>query len=171
METVEFEIYTDGACKANGTANAVGGWAYMIISIVDNEPNLIYQDSDHVGQTTNQRMELGAAINALEKFKNNIENEVDNFHCTIYSDSAYLVRCYNEKWYEKWMRNGWKNTKGDPVLNVDLWEKLIPYFCDPQFVFKKVAAHTGAADRHSEFNDKTDKLAQFAAQNFMKGSE
>jgi hypothetical protein len=67
----------------------------------------------------------------------------------IFSDSAYLINCCKAAWWKTWARNGWKNSKKQPVANQDLWERLIPYFKDTEhFTFTKVKGHAG--DRYNE---------------------
>ena len=103
------EIHTDGACSGNP---GPGGWA-ALVRFGDVEKTL----SGGTAATTNNRMELTAAIEALKVLKR---------PCSIrlFSDSAYLVSAFKEQWMEKWKRNGWKNAGGDPVSNIDLWTEL-----------------------------------------------
>lgn len=159
---MNYVAYTDGACKGNGKKGARGGWAYVLLEEEDGELYLVDQDYDSMDDTTNQRMELLAALNAVLSINSKIGR--DEYHkCTIYSDSAYLVRCYNEGWYRKWRLNGWTNSSGAPVANKDLWEELIPFFEDRRYSFQKVKAHTGANDIHSVYNNQVDIMAQQAA--------
>ena len=72
----------------------------------------------------------------------------------LYTDSAYLCNCYLNKWYSSWERNGWRNSKKEPVANKDLWEKLIPYFKNPQITISKVKGHSG-----NYYNELVDELA------------
>ena len=147
-----YKIYTDGGCSANGYADARGGWAYMIIS---EQNKTIGLDMGNETPSTNQRMELTAAINGckhMKVFDPTLEDKIE-----IYSDSAYLVNCVTQKWYENWQKNGWKNSKKEDVANRDLWEQLIPYFNNPQFSFIKVNGHSG-----NYWNEQVDKLTQIA---------
>ncbi|MFA5068167.1 MAG: ribonuclease H, partial [Candidatus Izemoplasmatales bacterium] len=112
-----FKIYTDGSCRSNP---GCGGYAY---TIYDEMGGVWVKSSGCQIDTTNNRMELTAAIEAL--------NAIDKFYpekktesVTIYSDSAYLVNCFNEKWIEKWMANGWKTYDKKDVINKDLWQIL-----------------------------------------------
>lgn len=98
---------------------------------------------------TNQRMELMAALRALEWWELNGYDDV-----TIYSDSAYFCNCYFEKWYVNWESNGWLNSKKEPVANQDLWEYLIKFFRDPQVHIEKVKGHSG-----HKYNEIADQLA------------
>ena len=153
-----FEIYTDGSTRGNGQDNAVGAWAYVVL--VDGEK--IVQDCKAETNTTNQRMELTAAAEALEYlFYNKICVPFDSVK--IYTDSAYLHNCVKQKWYVNWQNNGWKNSKKEPVANRDLWERLIRYFEMPEVEFIKVKGH--AADK---WNNCVDELAQSASANMRK---
>jgi ribonuclease HI len=149
-----FEIYTDGSTRGNGQDGAVGAWAYVVL--VDGEKTV--QDCKAEINTTNQRMELTAAAEALEYlFYNEICVPFDSIK--IYTDSAYLHNCVKQKWYVNWQNNGWKNSKKEPVANRDLWERLIQYFEMPEVEFVKVKGH--AADK---WNNHVDELAQSASQ-------
>lgn len=150
---MKFEIYCDGSTRGNGKENAVGAWAYVILK--DGEKYISQYGS--VLQTTNQRMELEAAIHALFFL---VMNEICVPFDTIkvYTDSAYLHNCYTQKWYKNWQANGWKNSKKEPVANQDLWEELIKYFEMPEVEFIKVKGHAG-----NQWNEYVDTLAQTAA--------
>lgn len=124
-------IYTDGACSNNQSNQNFGGWAAI----------LVYNDyrkdiSGYEMDTTNNRMEMRAVIEALKLLK-----RYDLPIC-LFSDSAYIVNCINEKWYVKWKRNGWKNSKKEDVLNRDLWEELLHFYEKfRQIRFIKVKGH------------------------------
>lgn len=148
----KIEVYTDGSAKNNGQENAVGGWAFVVL--INGEVS--YVTSWYSNNTTNQKMELYAAIIACD-YLNERFNEFDNF--IIYSDSAYLVNCANDGWYNKWLETGWKNSKGEPVANKEYWELLLPYFDDYRFTFQKVKGHS-----NNEYNNLVDELAQRAAE-------
>lgn len=139
-------VYTDGACSGNP---GPGGAAFIVISFSGEE---LYSSSFHFEETTNNRCELSAIIEACEFCKYAYS---DDEKIVIRTDSAYCHNCHAQKWYLNWQKNGWLNSKKQPVANKDLWEKLIPYFEKPRFTFEKVKGHTGEAD----WNDKVDKLA------------
>lgn len=147
-----YEIYTDGAVSGNGKAGAPGGWAFVILK---NGEQVIADSGGEVG-TTNQRMELIAAINACRALE-----KVDGFGlAAIYSDSAYLVNCVNQNWWRAWKRNNWLNSKKEPVANRELWEQLIPYFENSlKYKFIKVKGHNGVDTPESYWNDIVDKMA------------
>jgi len=135
------EFYTDGSATKSRSGWGVIGIHYgeEIMRLQGTEPN-----------ATNQRMELRAAYEAL-KFWSEYEPSAV---CVIYSDSAYLVNCYNDKWYINWENNGWINSKKEPVANKELWELLIPFFKNPYVSIEKVKGHSG----HT-YNEIADKLA------------
>ena len=135
------EIYTDGSATKSRS-----GWGF--VAVRNNE--IIYQKSgvEHIGDT-NQMMELIAALEACKWATNQHYDDI-----IIYSDSAYLVNCYNDKWFVKWENNNWKNSKNEPVANIDLWKQLIMYFRLPNINFVKVKGHNG-----NQYNEIADKLA------------
>lgn len=137
-------IYCDGACSGNQFTNNKGGWGAVLL--YKGHKKEIYGGDFN---TSNQRMELTACINALKALKNNI------YPIKVYSDSAYLVNCMKKKWYEKWQVNGWKNAKKEFVENKDLWEKLIQLIDKFNISFHKVKGHSG-----EELNERADKLAR-----------
>lgn len=139
----EIIIYTDGACSGNP---GPGGWGAV----------LLYQDSrkelsGFEEQTTNQRMELTAVMEALKALK------VTNWKVTVYSDSAYLVNAFKQNWLANWQRNGWKNSKKEPVANQDLWKQLIDLTGKNVVDIQKVKGHDGV-----ELNERCDELARAA---------
>ena len=153
-----FEVYTDGATSGNGKANAPGGWAYVILK----DGSLIAENSGGEVGTTNQRMELTAALNACREVE-----KMDAFaQVRIYSDSAYLINCWKQNWWRAWLANGWKNSKKQPVANEDLWTGLIPFFqkVPNGYDFVKVAGHQGVV-----WNEYVDKLAVRAKESVMNG--
>ena len=148
-----YEIYTDGSAKGNDPAKRLGGWAYCIL--FDN--TMVRKDSGCVTETTNQRMELQAVIEAIKGIEI-LTNASTEYNYIVYSDSAYVVNCYEKGWYVGWESNGWKNARKDPVKNMDLWSQIIPYFKRKSWTFCKVPGH---ADNY--YNNYVDKLAQDAA--------
>lgn len=159
------KAYTDGAVTGNGTENAYGGWAYVIMASEsdgwnnnDNDYTYITAKSGYVDKATNQICELMAVIEACKW----IEKECSTtpfFPHTIYSDSAYVINCYKQNWWKNWEMNGWRNSKKEPVANKELWEELIPYFQNPSFSFEKVKGHA-----NNEGNNLADELAVKAKQ-------
>lgn len=151
---MKFEVYCDGSTRGNGKENAVGAWAYLVLC----GDTKIYQSCQAEANTTNQRMELTAAAEALEYlFYNHLAIPFDSI--VVYTDSAYLYNCYTQKWYVNWQNNGWRNSKKEPVANQDLWERLVRFFEAPEVEFIKVKGHAG-----NMYNEVVDGLAQNASQ-------
>lgn len=146
----KIEIYTDGACSGNQFKENSGGWGAVLIS--GSKRKEIYGGEKN---TTNNRMELTACIEVLGSLKNR------DVKITLYSDSAYIVNCINNKWYVKWEKNGWKNSKKEPVENKDLWKKLLKQFRELDVKFIKVKGHAGI-----ELNEEADRLANKGMKEF-----
>ena len=129
-------IYTDGACSGNP---GPGGYGAVLLYGKHRK-----EISGGEKATTNQRMELLAAVAALEELKEPCQVE-------LYSDSAYLVNAFNQRWYVKWQQNGWLNSKKEPVQNRDLWTKLLALAEKHRIEWIKVKGH---AD--DELNNRCD---------------
>lgn len=117
-------IYTDGACKGNnresGVAEGMGGWAFIILeSRPGQDMEIIKQNSGYKNGTTNQEMEIIAVTEALSSI-----DKVDGI-INLYSDSAYVINCLKDRWFDKWRKNGWLNNKKNPIENRDSWERLV----------------------------------------------
>ena len=138
-EINEVTIYTDGACSGNP---GPGGWAAILMA-GGAKKELSGGEKD----TTNNRMELMAVIEGLNALKRPCK--VD-----IYSDSAYVVKAFEQNWIDKWIRNGWKNSAKAEVANSDLWKRLLELTSTHNVTFHKVKGH---AD--NEFNNRCDELA------------
>ena len=145
MKTLE--LWTDGSCKKNGQKGAYGGWGAVVIDKGDCE----YRAYGKEEATTNNVMEMKAIVKGLDFIKEKYENSVK---VIVYSDSAYILNCRAQRWYDSWIKNGWKNSKKEKVKNRELWEKLIPYFQDARFQFTKVKGHNG-----DYWNERVDELA------------
>ena len=135
-------IYTDGACSGNP---GPGGWGAIVIG-EGREVEL----SGGFPSTTNQRMELTGPIEGLRSLPGRRV-------VGIYSDSAYVVNCFRDKWYTRWRQNGWRNSQKKPVENRDLWEALLAEVERHDVTWHKVAGHSG-----HELNDRADALARSA---------
>ncbi|GIM46940.1 ribonuclease H [Collibacillus ludicampi] len=139
----EVLIYTDGACSGNP---GPGGWAAVLL-YGENKKEI----SGGERVTTNQKMELQAAIEALKLLK-------EPCKVKLHSDSAYLINCFSQKWYVGWKKRGWKNAKGEPVANRERWEELLQLCAIHDVEWVKVKGHAG------EFwNERCDELAREAA--------
>lgn len=133
------DIYTDGACSGNP-----GNGGYCAILIYNGIEKII---SGFEKDTTNNRMELMAAIKGLEALK-------EPCNVCLYSDSAYLVDSFNLGWINDWKSNGWKNASKKPVKNIDLWERILIFTSIHKVTFIKVKGHSD-----NEFNNRCDKIA------------
>jgi Ribonuclease HI len=132
-------IYTDGACSGNP---GLGGWgAVLRYGDIENEI------SGFEKETTNNKMELTAAIEALKRLKFSCEVE-------LYSDSAYLINGFNQYWLKNWKAKGWKTAAGDNVKNEELWRELDRLSAIHKITWIKVKGH---AD--NEYNNRCDKMA------------
>ena len=155
---MKIKVYTDGSCRGNGGINARGGWGSVIF---DEEGNFLKEGSGASFNTTNNKMEMTAVIEAINWIEENLEKDT-NFY-EIYTDSAYIHNCMTQRWYINWRNNNWKNSKKEPVKNRELWEQIIPYFIKTNFTFRKVKGHAGILE-----NEYVDKLATTAANNLLK---
>ncbi|MEJ2704266.1 MAG: ribonuclease HI [Sedimentisphaerales bacterium] len=135
-------IYTDGGCDPNPGA---GGYGVILISGKARK-----ELSGGFRQTTNNRMEIFAAIAGLETLK---------FPCkvTLYSDSQYLVNAMTKGWVKRWKVNGWRRNKTDKALNIDLWKRLLALCERHQVRFEWVKGHAG-----HQLNERCDELAMTA---------
>ena len=133
------EIYTDGACSGNPGR---GGWGTILL-YEGKEKVLSGYDPD----TTNNRMELRAALEGLKALK---------LPCDVrmYSDSSYLVNAFNKEWIKNWKSNGWRTSGKDDVRNKDLWEQLDRLASLHNVTWIKVKGHSD-----NELNNRCDKLA------------
>ncbi len=142
-------IYTDGS--ARGNPNGPGGYG-TILSYIDSKGNEhIREYSCGYKKTTNNRMELLAAIIGLEALTKPCD-------VNLYSDSQYLVKAFNDNWIGGWIKKGWKRGKNEPVKNVDLWQRLLKAKEPHNVTFIWVKGHNG----HPQ-NERCDYLATTAA--------
>jgi ribonuclease HI len=137
-------MYTDGS---SSPADKSGGWAALLLAN-GREKIVTGWESD----TTNQRMELMAAIGGFTALKRR-----RRWGVKVYSDSAYLVNCFKQEWYVKWRANGWFNYRNKPVANRELWETLesLVVLYDVEFIHIK--GHAG-----HPINERVDRLASEA---------
>ena len=135
-------IYTDGACSGNP---GPGGWG-AILMYKDNKKEI----SGGKKNTTNNEMELTAVIEGLKLLKYPCEVEV-------YSDSAYVVNAFLQKWIDNWIKNNWKTSNKEPVKNQELWKELYELTKTHKVKFIKVKGHSD-----NEFNNRCDELARNA---------
>lgn len=143
------KIFTDGA--ARGNPDGPGGYG-TILQYVDSRGQLHEREySQGYVKTTNNRMELMAAIVGLEALNRPCQVE-------LYSDSKYLIDAFNRHWVDSWIKKGWKRGRNEPVKNVDLWKRLLEAARPHTITFHWVKGHDG----HPE-NERCDHLATSAA--------
>lgn len=138
-------VYTDGACKGNP---GPGGWGAVILF-----PKKKQVMSGYCKETTNNRMELTAVIEAVQ-----LVLSVGMKTITIHSDSAYVVNAVEKGWLDNWAFNGWKTKTEEDVKNADLWKKLhelMSYKYKAKINFIKVKGHSG-----DQYNEEADKIAR-----------
>ncbi len=135
----EVTIYSDGACSGNP---GPGGWG-TILCYQGREKELFGSDP----QTTNNRMELLAAIMGLEQLK-------EPCAVTLISDSRYLCESITQKWVFGWERNGWRKADKKPALNVDLWERMLVQLRRHTVTVQWIKGHAG-----HPYNERCDRLA------------
>ena len=140
------ELYTDGACRGNPGR---GGWGAILVYC-----GIEKEMSGGEQLTTNNRMELMAAIAGMEALKEPCE-------ITLTSDSKYLVDAVNKGWLESWKSRGWKKADKSPVLNVELWQKIDTLLSLHKVSFVWVHGHTG-----HPYNERCDALATAFADSF-----
>lgn len=148
MEKMSVELYTDGS--ARGNPEGPGGYGAVLRYVGPSGTVHEREYSAGYEKTTNNRMELMAAIVGLEAL-------TKSCNVTLYSDSQYLVKAFNENWIENWQRKNWKRGS-EEVKNRALWERLLRAVAKHEVTFVWVKGHAG----HPE-NERCDKLATAAA--------
>lgn len=149
-QTERVIIYTDGACKGNP---GPGGWAARLIHT---DTGRIRELSGGEANTTNNRMELTAAIRALQALKRPVYVEV-------HSDSSYLVNAFKQGWLARWRHNGWRTSARKPVENQDLWQQLLEATGSHHIRWNYVKGHAG-----HEHNEACDRLAVAEAERLQQ---
>ncbi len=137
-------VYTDGACLGNP-----GPGGYGAVILTDDERREL---SGGFRRTTNNRMEMMAAIVALQSLE-------EGSQVTLYSDSEYLVKAISSGWARRWQRNGWMRNRRERALNPDLWERLLDLCGRHDVEFRWIKGHADSAE-----NARADLLAMQAAQ-------
>lgn len=147
----EVILYTDGGCRGNGKETTVGGYGIV----------LIYKDAKKeikkgFKNTTNNIMEMSSVIDGLSLLK-------EPCKVKVFSDSAYVINAFNQRWVNNWIKNGWKTSNKEPVKNIELWKQLIELTNYHEVEFIKVKGH---AD--NELNNRCDELANEAMDDIMR---
>lgn len=135
----EVTVYTDGSCD---TQTGAGGWGYLLrYGEVEREASGFEAD------TTNNRMELTAAVRALEALK-------EPCRVVMVTDSQYLKRAFTDRWLDNWLRNDWRTAGKQAVKNQDLWRRLLELSRVHDLSWRWTKGHAGERD-----NERVDKLA------------
>lgn len=145
----DYIIHTDGSCLRN--PGGAGGWAAVIETTAT---GAVEEKSGGDPETTNNRMELTAALMALTAVP-------EGAHVALYTDSQYLKNAFTKFWLPAWKKRGWKKADGEPVLNQDLWVQLDAVFAARQVQFHWVKGHAG-----NPRNERCDALARAEAEKF-----
>ena len=146
---MNYKIYTDGSCLGNPGA---GGYAAIIIDAIGGTQEIFGGEKF----TTNNRMELNAAIKSLSKIP--VGSYVE-----LFTDSQYLKNAFTQNWLANWKRRGWKSAGGGAVKNQDLWHELDELISARHVNFNWVKGHAG-----NSYNERCDKLARDTAAKFQK---
>jgi ribonuclease HI len=142
-------VYTDGACVGNP---GPGGWAAIVL---DGPAERVLTGAEP--HSTNQRMELTAAIEGLVAVPG-------RRLVAVVSDSLYVVNCFRQGWWTRWERDGWLNTRREPVANRDLWERLLAEARRHDVAWRWVRGHSG-----DPLNERVDRLARGAIGSLYTG--
>ena len=145
----DYIIHTDGSCLRN--PGGAGGWAAVIETTAT---GAVEEKSGGAPETTNNRMELTAALMALSAVP-------EGARVALYTDSQYLKNAFTKFWLPAWKKRGWKKADGEPVLNQDLWMQLDAAFAARQVQFHWVKGHAG-----NPRNERCDALARAEAEKF-----
>lgn len=153
------ELFSDGACRNNQEDENVGGWGALLIykgnekEIYGGKPN-----------TTNNVMEMTAMIEGLKQLKEK------DLHVEIYSDSAYIVNAFHDRWFDRWRLNGWRTSQKKPVENRELWEELIDLVEQfEQVDFYKVKGHLApTAPSVEKWHDKFNQQRKVGRKEFER---
>lgn len=156
-----YKIYTDGSSNQGSASleDRIATWAYVIIN---EKGEVVFEDSSVEKYSTNNRCEMIPILQALKKSKElNLEGIKE-----VCCDSAYVVNAFNENWIQKWLKNGWVNSKGEPVVNKDLWLELVDIALNkPDVKMNKIKR---ASDT---FSKRVDGIARKKLkENFNKGN-
>lgn len=144
------EIWTDGSCNNNPkhSNHGFGGWGFILVK----DGIVLFESLGFVKKSTSQRMEMKAVIEGLKS----VIDKFPNSRVTVVSDSAYIINCFKERWYIRWIEDEY-----DDIKNSDYWKEMLSlYFSELVKVkFRKVKGHSGI-----KFNERADFLAGEARQ-------
>lgn len=116
---MRIDIFTDGSCSVN---SGKGGWGLVVVK----NDMVFHEACGSEENTTNNKMELTAFLNAMRWMEQNFTDEKVNY--TIYTDSAYISNCFKDQWYKRWETNGWRTANRVAVKNRGLWEEILDVY-------------------------------------------
>lgn len=149
------KIYTDGACSGNQSEKNAGGWG-AVLEYGQVKKELCGGEAN----TTNNRMEMKALIEALSALKK------DDQTIEVFSDSSYLMECFRKKWYEAWRKNGWKTSKKTPVENQELWQELLSLTEKHRIHFFRVKGHVNPDSPNTNMDSHYRKFIEWNGSRF-----
>ena len=142
-------MYTDGACSGNQNETNLGGWG-AILEFGEHQKELWGSEAN----TTNNRMELTAVISAFKALKR------DSLTIRVFTDSSYVANCFLQGWYRSWERNGWVNSKKQPVENQGLWKELLSLVRRHDVSFYRVKGHVNLDSENTDLDKLYEKFCQ-----------
>ena len=145
----QLDFYTDGAFSSK---TEMGGWGCICVE----DDNIIDTRSGYEPYSTNNRMELTAFLCALEQINEIVSR---NTSVTIYVDSAYIANCINDKWYLRWLENGWRTADRQQVKNQDLWSRIIALYIKNNGRLKNLQVTKVKSHSKNTYNEYADLLA------------
>ncbi len=148
-------IYTDGACSGNQSDENVGGWG-AALEYGEHKKEMFGGEVN----TTNNRMELMAVIEALKALKRPGQT------IQLFTDSSYVANCFRQKWYVSWERNGWKNASKKPVENRELWEELLALVRQHDIEFFRVKGHVNLESKSTNLESLYEKFVEWNGTGF-----
>lgn len=154
----QLDFYTDGAFSSK---SEMGGWACVCVE----DGVIIDSSSGYEPYTTNNRMELMGFLYALEQINEIVSR---NTSVTIYVDSAYIANCINDKWYLRWLENGWRTADRQQVKNQDLWSRIIALYIKNSSRLANLQVQKVKSHSKNDFNNYADLLAVKARKELEK---
>ena len=159
MANDTYYFFTDGATSKNGMKGATGGWAWIRVEYEGGVTSICNGSSGGEDETTNNRCELLAVINACK-----FAESKHYVPAVIYSDSAYCVNAFNQDWIYGWVKKNWKTADGSPVKNKEIWQEIYELTKKHKVTFHKVKGHSDV-----ELNNRCDELARGEIDKLQKG--
>ncbi len=149
-EAKTYYLYTDGSSNQGSKLenDRKGGWAYLVVD--DKAEVLCEHSEEEKDNSTNNQCEMLAIIHGIKKIKKlNPEVSIE-----VYCDSAYVVNAFSDRWFDKWLKNGWRNSLGEPVANKEMWIELYSLVKENRVSLNKIRRNS------SVFSKKVDSLAK-----------